>query len=122
MHTTTSSDISPPAANWRPTIVEGIVIWITILFGFVFLPAGHPLVIGIALSTVLGGPLLPIALWADLRQTQTVSNCPPTLGEYSRNISTDMLGSLLNQTALGTKRASLFDCGSRTPESCGCSD
>ena len=119
MHTT-HLDTSPPAATWRPTIVEGIAIWVATLFGFILLPAGHPLVIGIALSTVLGGPLFPIALLADLRQTQTMSNCPPTLSEYSRNISTDILDSLLNQTALGTTRASLFNCGPRTPASCGC--
>lgn len=122
MHTNTPSDTHPPATNWRPTIVIGIAIWIAILFGSVFLPAGHPLAIGIALSAILGGPLFPIALWADLRQTQTVSNCPPTLGEYSRNILIDMLGSLLNQTALGANRASLFNCGPRTSASCDCSD
>ena len=122
MHTTTHSDTSPPATNWRPIIAEGAAIWIALLFGFILLPAGHPLVVGIALSTVLGGPLLPIALWADLRQTQTMSNCPPSLSEYWQNISNDVVGSLLNRTALGTKRASLFDCESRTHAPCGCCD
>lgn len=66
---------------------------------------------------ILGAPLLPAALWADLRQTRRVSQCPPTTAEYSQNVLADMLSSVLNRTALGTERAALFDCGTKEPES-----
>lgn len=85
-------------------------MWLVILMGVGYLPAGHPAAIGIVLSIVLGAPLLPLALWADLRQARDVSNCPPTTREYLQNVSSDMKNSIVNHTTLGTEQVALFDC------------
>lgn len=120
MHQTNKSDTHLPATNWRPAIAEGISIWIAILGMFVFLPPSQPLSIAIALATILGGPLLPLALLADFRQAWTMSNCPPTPDEYLWNIAADIRSSFLGRTVLGTHRSVLFDCSRNPALSCPC--
>jgi hypothetical protein len=120
MYSTNQSDTHPPATNWRPVIAQGIAIWLAILIGLVYVPSSHPAAVGIVLSMILGAPLLPVALVADLRQARHVSECPPTTGEYFQNVLTDMTSSVFNRTALGTERTALFDCGPRNQKVCGC--
>lgn len=95
-------------------------MWVVILIGLVYIPPDHPAAIGIALSMTLGAPLLPVALWADLRQTRRVSECPPATGAYLQNVLADILSSILNRTALGTERTALFNCGLRNQSLCDC--
>lgn len=54
---------SVPETNWRSAIAQGVMIWMALIVGFVVIPTGHPLLVGIAASTPLGAPLLPVALF-----------------------------------------------------------
>ncbi len=117
MTSTEQSCTQSAAINWRPVIAQGIAVWVAIAVALGFLPSSHPATIGIALSMVLGAPLLPISLWADLRQTRNASECPPTTGEYLENVCCDMIDSVSNRTALGAQRAMLYDCSPRTRSS-----
>ncbi len=99
-----------PETNWRSAIAQGAAVWMALIVGFAVLPAGHPLLDGIAASTLLGAPLLPVALFMDLRQARRASNCPPTIGVYFSNLLADVADSIVNRTAFGTGRVALYVC------------
>jgi hypothetical protein len=46
-------------AVWR----QGLALWAAIAVGFVLVPAGHPVELGLAVSAVLASPMVPFGLY-----------------------------------------------------------
>ncbi|MDS0280885.1 hypothetical protein [Haloarcula onubensis] len=98
-----SPAVARPGHNWRPTVVQGALLWLVVGTAWL-LPLAGPLSLGTAAVSVFVAPVLPVALCCDYRQARANGECGAGVGAYLRNLAADVLTTVRDREPLGSAR------------------